>query len=163
MIFDLKLDPREISHLIGQLDKLTISDPVELVSILCQDGAEVANLAYGRMAKAEGHIESNEDGIVEGKIVATSSNEDVLLIAEFGAGDATLYPGQFFETHELDADVFPGAYSLFKGTRDYYNFGHWKFGGKWFTEVAPRHGMFNAKLFIKDSYADVARKVMQID
>lgn len=163
MTIDLKLDTRSISELIGKLSKMASDNVVESVAILCDDGAVVANAAYGSMAKATGFVEDRDNNKVLGKIVATGKNEDELLIAEFGAGDATITPGSEFETNSLDAWVFPGAYSLFKGSMDYWLFHHWQFGGTWYTEVPARRGLFNAKQYIKEHYMEVLKGVMHID
>ena len=163
MNITLKLDTKTIDDLVSRLEFFKDHIGEGLVNILCIEGAMVANGEYDGMATAEGGVTQVEDGITTGQIIATSENEDKLLIAEFGAGDATIYANEHFETHELDADVFPGAYSLFKGTRDYYNFGFWRFGGKWMTEVPARNGMFYAKHYILDNYARLAEEVIRFD
>ena len=163
MNITVSLNTVQINDLIDRLMFFQEHMTEELVNILCIEGSEVANIAYGNMASADGGVVSADKSGSVGKIIATGSNEDELLIAEFGAGDATIYPAMEFETTELDAYVFPGAYSLFKGTRDYYNFGSWKFGGQWYTEVPARHGMFDAKLYIMQNYVRLANEVIRID
>ena len=161
MTVNLTLDQASINNLVLELQEFGEHIGEELVNILCIEGAEVANAAYDGMASANGGVTDAGEGITTGKIIATSSDEDSLLIAEFGAGDATIRPAMEFETSSLDAEVFPGAYSLFKGTREYYNFGSWRFGKKWYTEVPARHGMFNAKLFIQETYQRYAAEVIR--
>ena len=81
------------------------------------------------------------------------------LIAEFGAGDATIdvmfenYPG---------VDVYPGSYSEQVGSGEYAATGKWHFGGKEYTEVQPRGGLYNAKVFIKDNAAEIAKEVIKL-
>lgn len=166
MTIDLKLDTRAIDKLVRRLERLKEEAFEGLVENLVVDGAEVARVAYGSMATATGYVEGETDGIVTGKIVAYSENEDKLLIAEFGAGDATLYPRDWFDTRELDAWVFPGAYSLFKGTMEYWSMHQWEFprgSGHWMTEVEPKQGMYQAKRFIEDVCARYASEVIRLD
>lgn len=129
----------------------------QTVDILAKEGAIVAQMDDGSMAK----VEPVSDSETQSRIVV--SGGDTAIIAEFGAGDTTLSPGDFFENGSaLDADVFPGAYSLFKGSRDYFNFGSWRFGGVWYTQVPPRHGLFDAKLFIVGNSSDIAKEVIKL-
>ena len=129
----------------------------QTIDILAKEGAIVAQMDDGSMAS----VEAVSDSETQSRIVA--SGGDTAIIAEFGAGDATLNPGDFFEDGgALSGDVFPGSYSLFKGSRDYYNFHSWRFGGRWYTEVAPRHGLFDAKLFIMANSADIAKEVIKL-
>ena len=129
----------------------------QTVDILAKEGSIVAQMSDGSMA----NVEFVTDSETQSRVIA--SGGDSAIIAEFGAGDATLSPRDFFEDGgALDADVFPGSYSLFVGSRDYYNFGSWRFGGKWYTEVAPRHGLFDAKLFIIGNAAEIAKEVIKL-
>ena len=84
------------------------------------------------------------------------------LIAEFGAGDATLNPAQFFE-HSPETDVFAGSYSLEQGTKEYWEWGSWHFGGQLYTEVEPRQGLYKAKQHIIETATETAREVMAYD
>ena len=128
----------------------------ETIDILVKEGVMIAQSADGSMASVTGYRPDDNTGI----IIASG---DVPAIAEFGAGDATLSARTFFENGgSLDADVFPGSYSLFVGSRDYYNFGSWRFGGVWYTEVEPRHGLFDAKLFITEKSSEIAKEVIKL-
>lgn len=135
-------------------------DVEQTLDVIAKDAAEVAQSVDGSMASVEG-MSVNE---TESKVIA--SGGDRMLIAEFGAGNATLDPGAFFDTNELDAWVFPGAYSLFKGVREYYLFHQWEFpsgSGYWYEEVPARQGMFSAKLFILSNSSRIARELILHD
>ena len=128
----------------------------ETIDTLVKEGTLIAQAADGSMAAVTRYRPDETTGMI-------SVTGDAAAIAEFGAGDATLTPRTFFENGgELDAEVFPGSYSLFKGSRDYYNFGSWRFGGVWYTQVEPRHGLFDAKLFITENSSDIAKEVIKL-
>lgn len=124
----------------------------DTVSILAKNGAMIANGEYGSMANA---IDWMEDESV-GKISVVG---DAPVIAEFGAGDATMevrfenYPG---------VDVYPGAYSEQVGSGEYAETGRWHFGGHVYTEVEPRMGLLDAKLYIIDQAAEIAKEVIKL-
>ena len=132
-------------------------DTEQFVEILTSEGAEVAQSAYGNWNVQSIPIPEGKEGTI---LVAG----DMPLIAEFGAGDATLEPTQFFE-NSPSTPVFPGSYSMFVGSREYYNYGSWRmpYTSKWFTEIPPRHGLFNAKLYIIEQYQNIAKEVMTYD
>lgn len=162
----LSLDSNAISQLIDRLEFFKEHIGEELVNILCIEGADEANIAYGSMASATGGVEEASEGSTIGKIIASSGNEDTLLIAEFGAGDATITPSMEFESSGLDSVVFRGAYSLLKGTKEYYEHGSWQFppkSGIYHTEVEARHGLFNAKLYVMQNYERLAEEVIRFD
>lgn len=124
----------------------------DTVDILTKEGAEIAQIADGNMANVVGYMPDETQGL----IVATG---DAPIIAEFGAGDATIdvmfenYPG---------VDVYPGSYSEQVGSGEYAATGKWHFGGKEYTEVQPRGGLYNAKVFIKDNAAEIAKEVIKL-
>lgn len=129
----------------------------QTLDILAKEGAMVAQTADGSMATVS-PVSVSE---TESRIVA--SGGDPMVIAEFGAGDATLSPGNLFEDGgALSGEVFPGSYSLFKGSRDYYNYHMWRFGWTWYTEVAPRQGLFDAKLFVMANSTEIAKEVIKL-
>ena len=166
MNIKLVLDTKAISRLIDDLEFFKEHIGEELVNVLCIEGADEANIAYGSMAHADGGVVEATEGSVIGKIIATSGSEDTLLIAEFGAGDATISPSMEFEGSELNAVVFPGAYSLLKGSKEYYEHGSWQFppkSGIYHTEVEARHGMFNAKLYVMQNYERLAEELIRFD
>ena len=126
----------------------------ETVEILVKDGEMIANDKYGGMAEAIGYMVNEGVGIIE-------SGDDANFIAEFGAGDATLPPLGMFE-NEPFTDVYPGSYSEQVGTGEYARTGKWHFGGREFTEVAPRMGLYNAKNYIEKNGNDIAREVIKL-
>ena len=138
----------ELSFIGDQLDQ----GMKDVVDILTTEGAEKAQAAYGSMATVSTGI-----GDYEGVIVASG---DAVVIAEFGAGDATM--PIMFENY-VGVDVYPGAYSEQVGSGEYAATGKWHFGGNEYTEVEPRAGLLNAKLHIKDVAEQVVREVIQLD
>jgi len=126
----------------------------DLVECLAEDGAEIANQAYGSMdANAVGY--STEENTA---IIAVTGEDN--LIAEFGAGDAT-DPATGFE-NKPDTPVYAGSYSLLEGTGEYYLTGRWHFNGVPFTAVEPRHGLMNAKSFIISTADETAKEVIKL-
>lgn len=160
MTINVNLSTESIAAAISQLEMVKDNLKAGLqqtIDILAKEGAIVAQIDDGSMA----NVESVSDSETQSRVVV--SGGDTAIIAEFGAGDATLSPRDFFENGgALDADVFPGAYSLFKGSRDYYNFGSWRFGGVWYTQVPARHGLFDAKLFIIGNSTEIAKEVIKL-
>ena len=127
----------------------------QTLEILVKNGAETAQAADGDMATVAGYMDSDKLGY----IVATG---DAPIIAEFGAGDATLKPEQYF-TYMPQTPVYPGSYSESEyGTRQYAEYGWWKFGNNIYTEVKPRQGLYKAKQRILNEYADIAKGVIKL-
>ena len=160
MNINVKLDTQSIARAIRKLEKIKQpfdNDCSGILDALATEGADEAQRSYGRWA-VQAVPFPPQGGSTE--IVVYG---DMPAIAEFGAGDATLYPSEWFETHELDADVWPGSYSLYKGKMEYYYFKHWRFGGKWYEEVKPHLGLYNAKMRLIDNYVNIVRGEMGID
>lgn len=128
-------------------------DADKVVEKLATDGAQVANQAYGDW-------KVDAIPITYGSTAEIMVLGDMPLIAEFGAGDATLQPTAFFE-HEPDTWVYPGSYSL-QHALEYAILGEWRFAGKWMSEVKPRQGLYRAKMFIIEEYAKIAREVLKL-
>lgn len=120
----------------------------DTVDILCREGGEVAQASYQGMAVAYG-----ESYGTEGRIVSEGENN---LIAEFGAGDDTVDPKTLFE-HAPYTDVFPGSYSLEVGSKQYWENGKWHFGGREYTTIPPRMGLWNAKNYVIEHSTEVAK------
>ncbi len=118
----------------------------ETISILATEGGEVAQSAYGGMASATGYSTGNY-----GVIISTGDNN---VIAEFGAGQATM-PVMF--ENSPGTPVYEGAYSELVGSGEYYRFGSWHFAGRYFTEVPARHGLLDAKNYIIENSTEVAK------
>ena len=134
-------------------------DIEHLLEILAKDGADIAQIADGGMADVVGWLEDDHTA----KIQATG---DAPVIAEFGAGDATISPNGLFEGTP-DVDVYPGSYSEQVGTQEYYlsnlqGQGRWHWGGTVFTEIAPRQGMLKAKQYIIRECTDIAKGVIKL-
>ena len=125
----------------------------ETVELLAIEGGEVAQESYGGMATAYG---TASDGI--GEIVSTGEEN---LIAEFGAGDDTVDPLEMF-AHAPATDVFAGAYSLEVGSGEYWEKGKWHFGGREYTTVPPKMGLFNAKHYVIDHSTETAKEVIAL-
>ena len=123
----------------------------EIADRLCQIGTPIIEQVHGHHAKV--WCEPTKKGY---KIVA--EGEDVLFI-EFGAGDATMNP--MFENY-VGVDVYPGAYSEQVGSGEYAETGKWHFGGKTYTEVQPRMGLYDAKLYIQGAAVELAQEVIQL-
>ena len=131
-----------------------LEDDVEqLVEILTNEGAEVAQTAYGDWGVQATPI---SDGTT-GEIIVSG---DMPLIAEFGAGQATM-PVMF--ENSPNTPVYEGSYSELEGSQEYYRFGSWHFAGRYYTEVPARHGLLDAKQYIIANAQDIAREVIQLD
>lgn len=124
----------------------------ETVEILVKDGEMIANDKYGGMAEAVGYMPDENIGII-------ASVGEANLIAEFGAGDATI-PGTGFE-NAPETPTYAGSYSE-EHSRMYADYGWWKFGGEIFHEVQPRMGLYNAKNYIEKNGNDIAREVIKL-
>ena len=139
----------------------------DLVDTLVSDGADVANSAYGGMATAWGQRDREEDGLIEGHI-GVGGDPDTVIIAEFGAGDATI-PNEF-ENEIPGIEVYAGEYSKKKGSGEYASSlaasggvtGTWHFGGRPYHEVEPRRGLAKAKAFIVVSADDFAEEMIHL-
>lgn len=156
------------------IDKLkTVSENLqedleEFMDIILTEGENVANDAYGNMATAWGHRDESRDGIVTGHIGVRGEDDDVVYIAEFGAGDTTMEVTGF--ENRPPVDVYAGAYSEQVGTGEYAESlaengetGTWHYLGGTYHEVIPRHGLLNAKAHILASGDDIAREVILHD
>ena len=126
------------------------TDVEQLVSILTNEGAMVAQSAYGEWPVITTPI---SDGTT-GEIIVAG---DMPLIAEFGAGDATAPVG--FEN--VPEEVYAGSYSE-EHAQQYSTQGFWHFAGKRYTEVPGRHGLMAAKEYIVENATDIATEVIQL-
>ena len=148
MNIQIKLDTVSINNAIKELRNK--QDEIEhntetLVSVLTNEGAEKAQSIYGNWGVEAMPIVMGS----EGSILVFG---DMPLIAEFGAGDATVNPSRYFEGSP-STPVYPGSYSLLEGSGEYWyssqaGEGFWHFGGEKFTEVPPHLGLYQAKQFI---------------
>ena len=155
MTINMKLSDTDIERVIREL--LLIQDNIEdsaekITEILTEEGAEVAQSAYGNFpVKATPMVKGTE-----GTIVVAG---DMPLIAEFGAGQATM-PVMF--ENAPATPVYEGSYSELEGSQEYYKYGSWHFGGEYFTEVPARHGLLDAKQFIVENGTDIAAEVFHL-
>ena len=154
MKLKISLSTESIYEAIGRL--MEAQDNLEYglqqtVEMLTKEGATVAQSAYGGMATV-----TDEAVGFHGTI---SASGEAVAIAEFGAGDATLpvlfenYPG---------VDVYPGAYSEQVGSGEYAMTGRWHFGGNVYTEVEPRAGLYNAKMYIQENAVEIAKEAIKL-
>jgi hypothetical protein len=162
MTFNLKLDTLSIQSIVRKLrdSKEELEQSVaDFVDTMLTDGAMVANSHYGNMATAWGKRDTEQDGLVEGHIGVSGVNDEVVYIAEFGAGDATLpvmfenYPG---------VDVYAGAYSEQLGTGEYAATGKWHWQNAVFTEIPPRAGLLNAKNYLLEEGNNAAQEMIHL-
>ena len=156
MTITISLSEESISRAVNELAFILEnleSGVEEAVSIMTTEGAEVANGAYGGMAGAFGEANGMHGTI--------NSVGDVNVIAEFGAGDAVIPPGAMFENAPA-TPVYEGSYSELEGSGEYARFGSWHFGGKYYTEVPARHGLFDAKEYIIENSTDIALGAIQL-
>ena len=152
---DISLSTESISKAIADLAayREILEEGVEqVVDILTQEGAEVASAGYGNFGVGVTH---QAEG-TQGEITAYGDHDE-LLIAEFGAGQATM--PVMFEGSPYAA-VYEGAFSESpRGSGEYAKFGSWHFGGGYYTEIPARHGLLDAKEYIIENSTDIAQEV----
>ena len=140
-------------RLLNERRQMLEEDLEQFVEILANEGAEVANAAYGDFpVVATPHADGNH--------AETTVSGDMPLIAEFGAGQATM--PVLFE-NQPETPVYEGSYSELEGSQEYYRFGSWHFGGEYYTDVPARHGLLDAKQYIIENSTEIAREVMSHD
>lgn len=119
----------------------------EVIQTLAAKGAIEAQKAYGNYPVT---VEDHADGL-DGDITVTG---DMPMIAEFGAGDATL-SGGFTNT---PAEARPGSWSE-THAQQYSRQGYWIFNGVKYTKVEPHRGLYEAMNYIKANSTAVAKEV----
>lgn len=124
----------------------------ETVAILTNEGAEIAQTAYGDWGVQATPIPEE----AHGEIIVSG---DMPLIAEFGAGQATM-PVMF--ENSPSTPVYEGSYSQLEGSQEYYKYGSWHFAGRYYTEVPARHGLLDAKNYIIENSTRIAQEVIQL-
>lgn len=155
MTINVKLSTESIDRAIAKLIEYQEefdSGVEKVVELLTNEGADVANGAYGDWG-----VEAVP--IPEGMSASIMVVGDMPLIAEFGAGDATLNPKDFF-SRSPGTPVFPGSYSM-RHAMMYSTFGEWKFAGRWMSEVQPRQGLYSAKMYIIENSTEIAQGVFK--
>lgn len=162
MTININLSTESIAAAIRQLQ--TVKENLqwglsEAVDILLKEGAQEAQIAYGGMAS----VTETTDSETSGRITATG---DAVIIAEFGAGYATMEDHPFAGKAPVPIEV--GSYSrendgLFYWS-DYANpgEGYWNFGGQEYDRVEPRHGLLNAHYHIVNQAAEILKEVIKL-
>lgn len=162
MTININLSTESIAAAIRQLQ--TVKENLqwglsEAVDILLKEGAQEAQAAYGGMAS----VTETKDSETSGRITATG---DAVIIAEFGAGYATMEDHPFAGKAPVPIEV--GSYSrendgLFYWS-DYANpgEGYWYFGGQEYDRVEPRHGLLNAHYHIVNQAAEILKEVIKL-
>jgi hypothetical protein len=153
---NIRLSRDSINHAIAELKKAKDNlqyGMEQTVEILTKEGGDVAKSHTGGMANITTTMVKNTTGQI-------AESGKAALIAEFGAGDATIM-ATMFENYP-DTAIFPGSYSLLVGKRQYWDYGRWYFGGKRFTEIQPRQGLYYAKLHIMGMATNVAQGVIKL-
>lgn len=157
MKIDIHLSTESIQHAISALEEVkeNIKNGLsEAIEILIKEGTLIAQGADGSMAEISGEMTGETVGTI-------SASGDAAIIAEFGAGDTVINPSAMFENSPT-TDVYPGAYSLLVGTKEYATFGSWHFGGRKYTQVEPRMGLFQAKRHIVDNGTQIVQGVIKL-
>ena len=159
----IRLSEESILHAIGKLNnakqnlRWSVSEALEMIA---REGADVANSNYGEMANAIDYMEDENVAVI-------ATNGEANIIAEFGAGDATLEPKVYFDDVP-STPVYPGSYSELEGTGEYYltkletGMGIWHWRGVPFSAVDARQGLYKAKQHIIKTASDTAKEVIKL-
>ena len=164
MTINIQLSEQGIKSAISALQtaKSNIENGLtQTIDILAKDGANEAQTADGGMAVVTGTLMGSNTAIIQ-------AAGEAPVIAEFGAGDATMI-GILFD-NPPGVDVYPGSYSEQVGSGEYYRTrmasggtgGHWHFGGIKYTEVKPKQGMLKAKQYIIRESTNIAKGVIKL-
>ena len=124
----------------------------EVVTILANEGADVARTLYGGWNVNV--IPYSEPKDKRGGIRVSG---DYPLMAEFGAGDFT-HP---FGFERIPTVVRPGSYSELHA-QQYSEYGYWYFGGRKYYGIAAHQGLFNAKQYIIANSTIVAQGAIKL-
>lgn len=165
---DILLSTESIEAALIELQ--TIKDILEIktnetVEIIAREAEDVANSAYGNMVSAESEAHGNE-------AIVYVSGGDKAIIAEFGAGYATMeehpfagaapvpvHVGSYSEEHV--GDMHGGMFFLTDSMNP--GGGFWEFGGTKMSRVEPRHGLLDAYTYIVENAVQVAQEVIRFD
>ena len=150
---NVSLSEESISKAIADIsvyrDEILQEGVEQVVDILTREGAEVAQAAYGDWGVEAVPMAEGTTGTID--VIG-----DMPLIAEFGAGQATM-PVMF--ENSPSTPVYEGSYSELEGSQEYYKYGSWHFAGRYYTEVPARHGLLDAKNYIIEKSTEVAQEV----
>lgn len=149
-----RLSVGQINKLIRSIERYEDSfnrKTSRLIEELTLDGAEEAQRAYRSMAMVSATTEENT-----GHIIASG---EAVIIAEFGAGDATN------ENHPFSnepVEITPGSYSRSElGTGEYDETGEWHWNRQRFTEIQPRKGLEEACTTVQQNLLQRASEVFK--
>lgn len=159
MNINMKLDTLSIGRAISKLKRIQRplkDDGSGVLDALATEGADEAQRAYGGWAVQVVPFPP-QSGSTE--IVVYG---DMPAIAEFGAGDATVYPSAFFENTSMDSEVYPGSWSI-GHAMEYAILGEWRFAGRWYNEVQPHLGLYQAKMRLIQNCANIVKEEMGFD
>ena len=167
MTISIDLSTESISKAIRKLqgikDNLT-ADLQNTIEILAEEGAMQARIAYGSMSTANAET-VNE---TQAKIIADAGDADATIIAEFGAGYATMEDHPFAQNAPVPIKVASYSqaqypYGLFYITNHLMpGEGYWFFGGREYDRVEPRHGLLNAYDYILGNSTRIAKEVIKL-
>lgn len=150
-------DSQSIDKALKKLDEIQKQFDVKVDQFLrevAELGAGAARAAYGSSSVSVA-VESR--GKNEYAVVATG---EPLLFLEFGAGDAT--DKSHWNASVITTPVYPGSWSGSPlGSKMYFRFGFWVFGGQIYHEIQPKRGMLAAYEAIMQNWQDVARRVFR--
>lgn len=167
MTITIDLSTSSINKAIRELTKVKENLAYSLqqtVEMLAEEGAMRARVAYGSMSTAEVDLVSE----TQAKIVADSGDPDATIIAEFGAGYATMEDHPFAQNAPVPIKVASYSqaqypYGLFYITNHLMpGEGYWFFGGKEYDRVEPKHGLLDAYDFIMGNSTRIAREVTRL-
>ena len=159
MNINVKLDTASIGRAISKLkrvQRLFDDDCSGILDALATEGADEAQRNYGGWAVQAVPFPAQRGSA---EIVVYG---DMPAIAEFGAGDATQYPSDYFESTSLDSEVYPGSWSA-GHAMEYAILGEWRFAGIWMNKVEPHLGLYQAKVYLIENCADIVKEAMDID
>jgi len=164
VILNIQLSTESINEAIAVLTqrKEIFDEHIEtVVDILAEEGAMVANGAYGSMAKARAESAGNS-----GRIIASGK---AVGVAEFGAGYAVMDYHPFANKAPFPVEI--GSYSrsqypygLFYITNDLlgHGEGYWFFGHQMYQRVQPKHGLLDAYDYLMENSTEIARGVLAL-
>ncbi|MBQ1575087.1 MAG: hypothetical protein IIZ78_28490 [Clostridiales bacterium] len=155
MTINIQLSTESIAQAIRTLEQAKDNLQLgleETVDILTKEGEWTAKASIGEMAHVDSVAVDNQ-GLIE-------VSGEAAVIQEFGAGDLTMPPTNF--ENDPGVPVYPGSYSETEGTGEYAATGEWHFGGKTYSYIDPRMGLFNAREWIKDHAVSTAQGVIHL-